>query len=117
MLGYSQPMIPLELSEVRNGKQFSVMVVPDRDKTGALEELLLPTLDTDRLECVDGMFECLRSKNLGTRGNPKDVVQAYYGTFPSLVRDTTVALEKKIIDLDHENFESLKVFLRNIAQV
>jgi hypothetical protein len=88
-----------------------IMIVPSRERHGAIEELCLDSLDEVKLACVDSYFACL-----GTEAKPKGRLQAYLAGLPGVPRDLTIAVsQRRHLDMGASAFNELRAFVRALA--
>jgi hypothetical protein len=96
--------------------QLAVFITPDNGSEGALEDLLMASVQGDPvLECVDSYFDCL----LGIQGDThphlsKAQVQVYLAKEPEGDIHMGIASEKDVWGWDSSAFDGLKTFIRSL---
>jgi hypothetical protein len=93
----------------------AIEIVPSIDRTGAVEELCLPSFNPRRLECVHAYFQCLRG--VKAEYAVKAQVQAYLAGMEPHCTDLKVAVDRGVLDLSHEAFAGLRSFLQELHSV
>jgi hypothetical protein len=95
----------------------AVHIVPSVTDNGAIEDLLLPTLDPARVACIDSYLACLEARQIPCSSSGKTRFKVYLAALPVNIRDISVALAKGYINLAHPNLESMRLFLQALAQL
>ena len=95
-----------------------VMLMPNDEEEGALEDLLLKSVEErPEAECVDAYFECLRKRGASVeRHESKRRVQAYIASHdgPSHVRLPGEAASASVWPWDSPAFNEVKGFLTSL---
>lgn len=114
--GVGTPGSPGELGAVVEGKpRASILIVPGMTGGGAVEELIIPALDVDRMDCVDSYMRCLDGKAASRPTSGKAIVRAFLSGLPEYVHDTRGALDGGYVNFDHVALSTTRDFLLNLA--
>ena len=113
--GLTKPAKQLKLSFSR--PQVAIMILPDTQSPGMLEDLCLKSVKGDpAMECVDGYIDCLKKVDIDL---PKNLSKARFMTYLAsrLEADERmgIAAQQGYWNLDHQAFKKVKEFLRLIA--
>lgn len=91
-----------------------ILVVPDNQSNGAIEELCFRAFDTSRLECVERYMACIRAAE-DFRASGKNRIQAYLAGLRTAPRDIAVAANRNLLDMSDTAFDELRKFVRLLA--
>jgi len=106
------PSQPREI--VGDNPQVSVMILPDSQNTGMLEDLCLAAVETDPvLQCVDEYFDCVYT-TVGREPNNKAKARVHAWLSSQIEPDKRLgeAAKAGYWPWDSSGFDSLKQFLR-----
>jgi len=94
--------------------QVAVFITPDNGSDGALENLLMTSVQGDPVrECVDSYFDCLRGVQGHTHPHlSKAWVQVYLAKEPEGDMHMGIASEKNVWVWDSPAFDGVKTFIR-----
>lgn len=97
--------------------QVAVFITPDNGSEGALEDLLMASVQGDPvLACVDRYFDCLRGIQGHTHPHlSKAEVQVYLAKEPEGDMHMGIASEKNVWVWDSPAFDGLKTFIRSLC--
>lgn len=103
-----QPIVP-----TNTNPRVAVFITPDNVSDGALEDLLMASVEDDPvLQCVDSYFDCLT----GIQGHhphlSKARVQVYLAKEPEGDMHMGIASEKNVWVWDSPAFDGVKTFIR-----
>ena len=105
-----------DVKPLQSGVFAGAFVMPDGEKSGELEDLLLESASPEMMECVSAFRACARPDAGGAeKKKSKQSVQTIISGLPEYCEDLNVALKKGHIDLDSAAFEGLRDFLRKLA--
>lgn len=109
--------VPPEVGKPSNGSPtVYVFILPGDDKPGMLETLLCQTFaDQDVNHCIDGFFKCADAlPDMSIKNREKARAFAYLATRPEPRHSVGVAAKQGYWDLDHEAFDGVRTFLREL---
>lgn len=109
--GLPTPTAPVGAAE--GNPTTAILILPSRTTQGAIEDLCLASFDANRLDCVNSYFDCLNVEDSGR--SSKGLVQVYFGGFPDPVRDITLAVAKRRLNLNHACFDEVRQFVNNLS--
>jgi hypothetical protein len=112
--GLATPSKPWRVSDSKETRRSAVLILP-KDQAGELEDLVLRACDSDRLECIDGYFQCLQASPHGTEATAKGRLQVYIGGLNKHVPDLGSAMHAKLIDPNHEDFSDVRDILTRLS--
>ena len=109
-----------EVREVKWEKRVirvGVFIMPGGGRNGALEELILPTVPADLTKCIHDFRECARKagKGAAVKKESKKTAQALLSALPKHCINLADAAEQGMIDFNHDAFNGLKKFIRELA--
>ena len=114
-VGLPVPNRPTE--EAGTEPAVSVLILPGDEDDGMLETLLCKTFaDTDVDRCIDGFFQCAAKSGSPIHRPDKARARAYLMTRPHPHVSVGVAAQKGYWDFDHDALDSVRRFLRSLAQ-
>jgi hypothetical protein len=107
------------LTPVGNGLHVIVMIVPEADTQGMLEDLCLKSVNKDpAMICVEHYFTCLQQHGLTLPTNAsKARVQSYLAAKPEPGKRLGEAAEKGYWPWDEQVFDEVKKFLKQISTI
>jgi hypothetical protein len=96
--------------------RINVLLLPDENKPGELEDLCLETIKSDPImDCITPYFECL--KNISEsypRKESKARLQIFLASKDEVVRDPGLAVKKDYLMWDSQHFENVRNFLKEV---
>jgi hypothetical protein len=112
--GLPKPPKPMTPSSER--PRVSVMILPDNQSPGALEDICLKAIaGTPAMRCVDEFFCCLQRHHLPPSKNlSKAKVLAYLTSLPEPDKRLGESAQSGYWNWDHPAFSDLKDFLRSL---
>ena len=112
--GLPKPPKPMTPSSER--PRVSVMILPDDQSPGALEDVCLKAIaGTPAMRCVDEFFRCLQRHHLPPPKNlSKAKVLAYLTSLPEPDKRLGQSAQAGYWNWDHPAFSDLKDFLRSL---
>lgn len=112
--GLPKPPKPMTPSSER--PRVSVMILPDNQSPGALEDICLKAIaGTPAMRCVDEFFCCLQRHHLPPSKNlSKAKVLAYLTSLPEPDKRLGESVQSGYWNWDHPAFSDLKDFLRSL---
>jgi hypothetical protein len=112
--GLPKPPKPMTPSSER--PRVSVMILPDNQSPGALEDVCLKAIaGTPAMRCVDEFFRCLQRHHLPPPKNlSKAKVLAYLTSLPEPDKRLGESAQSGYWNWDHPAFSDLKDFLRSL---
>lgn len=104
------------LSTVGSTPRVTVMILPDANSTGMLEDVCLKAVENETaMSCVNEFFECLLQQGLSLPKNAsKARIQVYLAALEAELR-LGEAAQKGLWTWSHPAFDEIKAFLRQIA--
>lgn len=95
----------------------TVMILPEEDMPGMLEDLCLRAVTQDlAMPCVEQYFHCLQQQGLSLPKNlSKAKVQAFLASKPEAGKRLGEAAQAGFWPLDDKAFEKVKFFLKQIS--
>ena len=121
IIPFDQPSLKYdEVREVNWEKRairVGVFITPGGGRNGALEELILPTVPADLTKCIHDFRECARKAGKGAtvKKESKKAAQALLSALPKHCINLAHAAEQGMIDFNHNAFNGLKKFIRELA--
>jgi hypothetical protein len=92
-----------------------VMILPDNDKSGELENLCVATLDDDSKSCLSEYIKCMKSRNRWeSKKEPKSYVYAYIAAKENPRLRLGESAECGYWNFDHPAFAEIVRFLRSL---
>lgn len=114
--GFPQPQsVGQVLGE--NGRRAGVFIMPGNGERGAIEDLLISTVDVSRRELAEEYLQSIKRANLtGPRIWMKGLLQACVAGTHNSSKSLRVALQKKeLFDLKRLELNPLRTFIRELA--
>jgi hypothetical protein len=111
------PVPEMPLVRTGHGPHVTVMILPDGNTPGILEDLCLGTIAEDpAMFCVEEYFKCLEKQNVSIpRNKSKAKVQVFLGSRLEAGKRLGEAAQAGYWSWDHKAFEQLKDFLRRFC--
>jgi hypothetical protein len=109
------PVPEAELSLASNEQiTTSILILPTEREEGALEELVLPSIPTDRRPHVDAYFEAMASMDPFLHPE-KALVEIYMAGMRNSPPSVHVAFGKGCFDLNHSTFDAARAFVHGLV--
>ncbi len=110
------PVPDRPLVRVGSNPSVAVMMVPDINTPGALEDLCLQAVDNDRAKpCVEQYFDCLKQRGLLPKNISKAKIQAFLASRLEAGKRLGEAAQAGYWPWDSSAFDQLKKFLQIIV--
>lgn len=110
---------PSSSEKVASDKRWKtgIYLMPGQGRTGALENLVLDTLGSARVDLAkDYLLQVEKYRNSPFKNNFKSLVQAYLAGEQSVVKTLKNAIEKGIIaDMSHTSLDEFREFLEELS--
>lgn len=115
--GLPLPAAPQLFQSEANKPRVGIMILPGTNRTGALEDLILDSLEHDRfLSCVETFASCIKKQKVkGPKVLSKTKVRAYLAALPDSDVSLGIAAQKGRINWEHTAFDELKHFLKELV--
>lgn len=113
----AQLPVPSEPNQVVHGKvNLGVFLFPDCQSPGALEDLIVKTIDFHMLECIKDYLSCVQKykAEFQLSVNSKSVVYSYFAVQDEPSQSFDLALKRGHIDLESPEFDKVKSFLKQL---
>jgi hypothetical protein len=97
--------------------EVSVFILPDNQRAGMLEDVCLAAMSAVEMDCINVYFDCIARETSRTqlrRNIPKSRVHAWLATQAEPDKNLGQASQASYLDWDHQAFELLKQFLRQL---
>jgi len=110
------PVPDQAIAPTNTSPQVAVFITPDNESEGALEDLLMVSVQGDPVfQCVDSYFDCLRGIQGHRHPHPsKARVQVYLAKEPEGDIHMGIASDKNVWPWDSPAFYDLKAFIRSL---
>jgi hypothetical protein len=115
-LKYSNLPIPNNpLESYGQNPKVSVMILPEPNATGMLEDVCLKSIESDiAMDCVNDFFNCLDDKDIKPKNASKAKVQVFLASKPETGIPLGIAAQKGYWPFKNAVFNQLKDFLHNV---
>jgi len=113
------PVPEFPLLPTGRGPQVTVMILPDGNTPGMLEDVCLRTIGEDpAMFCVEEFFKCLQERNVSMpRNNSKARVQVFLGSRLEAGKRLGEAAQAGYWPWDHIAVEQIKNFLMRFSTI
>ncbi len=103
-----------KLNEVNN-LQIKTFILPDNRSPGMLEDLILQSIDSDEISCIDHFLDCIKNKTERVPKNQsKAQMNAWLSTQSESGKRLGEAAKADYINWYHDAFEDIKLFIKSL---